>query len=223
MSDILTSEDVLQATLALDTLCREEYGYGIVELLADRNEDLAAYRLRRLTGVTLKMPFATAEPINGRPTATGALRAWTWKEGVSDGVILNMNDPAFPVLDELRRRLPELDPSYRSRSPSWPHLLDEADNESGLFQVLVRWVDDKLRGRPTQDFATYYSGETDSRLKTTADVAETVFNYYTAPVLASFIPVAGLVVPLVLIGLRFGLTAMLNANARVRVEPDSKN
>lgn len=212
---------VQRATRALDDLCRAEYRYGIVDLLADPDEDLAAYRLRRLTGIALKQPFATHSPIGDRYTASGARRAWTWRDGVRDGDVPNVDDPNFEVLDQLRQNLPRLDPSYGRRAPTWPDLLDEADLESGLFQVLVRWVDDKLRHRPAKDFTTYYAGEADYRLGTVADVAETVFNHYTAPVLASFIPGAGLVVPLVLIGVRFGLTRMLRA--KLANEHDSSN
>lgn len=38
----------------LDWLCVDEYGCGLIDLLADEGEDLAAPRLRRLTGITLK-------------------------------------------------------------------------------------------------------------------------------------------------------------------------
>jgi len=208
---MLTRETVELAAHELDELCRDEYGYGIVDLLADPNEELAGYRLRRLTGITLKAPFAAAKPIGKGYTASGARRTWTWATGMSAGVVPNVDNPNFEVLDQLRENLPRLDPSYSGRSPTWNDLLDEADHESGLFQVLVRWVDDKLHGRDMQSFASYYAGETNSRLGTIADITETVFNYYTAPVLASFIPGVGLVVPLVLIGMRFGLTEMMRA------------
>ena len=211
-----------QITIAvdrLDRLCVEEYGYGLIDLLANEDEEVAARRLRRLTGITLKADFATPHPIGTRPSDSGARRYWTWNEGVADGLVDDTSNPNFLVLDQLRQELPDLDPSFEWRQRTWADLLEEAEHESGLFRVLVHWVDDKLRKRPTRSFRTYYLGEPSTKLGTVADVVETVFNHFTAPVFAAFIPGPGLVVPLVLIGVRFGLTRMLEAS----VERDDQN
>lgn len=222
---MLDYQTILRGTQELDDLCRAEYSraeydYGIADLLNDPDEELAAARLRRLTGITLKMPFATPEPIGASFTSTGASRAWPWSEGMRDGLVQNKDHANFSILDALRQELPNLD-GYSHWSATWRDLICEAENESGLFQVLVHWVDDKLHDRPTKDFAGYYAGETRYQLGSVADAAETVFNYATAPLLVSFIPVAGLVVPLTLIGIRFGLTRMLKA--KMINEDDASN
>ena len=115
------------------------------------------------------------------------------------------------MLEELREQLPRLVPENPHRQATWPDLVDEAQHESGLFRVLVRWVDDKLHGRKRTSFREYYLGEPSLNVGTIADVVETVFNSAMAPVFAAFIPGAGLAVPLLLIGARYGLTKMLQA------------
>ena len=209
-------DQIVEGVTNLDDLCQEEYGQGLVQLLGDSDEQLAARRLRRLTGVTLKMEFAEPTPIGSVPSESGALRYWTWDEKLAKGEVRDPSNPNYVVLDQLREALPTLDPSYEWRDASWPHLVEEAEHESGLFRVLACWVDDKLSGRETSSFREYFVGDASLNVGTTADVAETVFNHAMAPVFAAFIPGAGLVVPLILVGARFGLTRMLEGLQRTR-------
>jgi hypothetical protein len=196
----------------LDRLCVEEYRCSLIDLLSGADEELAARRLRRLTGIVLKRDFADSEPIGSHPTETGAYRRWIWRKAVLDGTISEPANPNFVVLDQLREQLPLLIPEYPHRQATWPDLVDEAQHESGLFRVLVRWVDDKLHGRQHKSFREYYVGEQTLNVGTIADVIETVFNSAMAPVFAAFIPGAGLAVPLLLIGARYGLIKMLQAH-----------
>ncbi len=195
----------------LDRLCLQEYRCSLIELLHAKDEALAARRLRRLTGIVLKQDFAEPAPIASHPTDTGARRRWIWHDSVRDGTIADPSNPNFVVLDQLREELPRLIPENPQRQATWPDLVDEAQHESGLFRVLARWVDDKLQRRPSKSFREYYLGEPSLDVGTAADVVEVVFNHAMAPVFAAFIPGAGLAVPLILIGARYGLTKMLKA------------
>jgi len=79
--DTLPQERQLrEAVNILDTLSQEEYEASLEEVLGDssRSQDDRLWRVGRLVGITVKVPFAkTPTPINDpRESKTGARRAW---------------------------------------------------------------------------------------------------------------------------------------------------
>ena len=208
----LTKEQVDQALDDLDKLCQEEYGYGIADLIADPDAQRAAMRLQRLTGVLLKRKFATPLPIGNTQTETGSRRAWQWsiESFLDPGLVAT---PEFAVLDQLRLDLPrQLENNYATGyEPTFDDLADQAEHERGLFKVLALWVADKLEKREGHSIRDYFEAEESPRLEAALDASTAIFQAGIGPVLAPLLPIPGVVVSLILIGVRFGYRSITHA------------
>lgn len=203
----LSKQQIDEALADLDRLCNDEYGYGITELLADPNDALAALRLQRLTGILLKRSFAHPVAIGESPTVTQSRQAWEWDLDKFNDPGL-MATPEYMVLDELRRDIPRQRDYDSGSEPTFRELKDEAEHERGLFKVLALWVGDKLKREEGRSFNEYFEAKESPRFEAILDVSTTVFQAAIAPVLAPFLPVPGVVVSLILIGVRFGYRSL---------------
>lgn len=209
----LSKEQVDEGIADLDRLSREEYGYGIDELLADPDTALATLRLQRLTGILLKCNFAKPVPIDGSPTETHAHRAWIWKlDKFSDPRLVRT--PEFEVLDELRRDLPRQRNYDSGSEPTFQELTDEAEHERGLFKVLALWLDDKLKKETGRTFKEYFEAQESPRFEAALNASTLVLLTAVGPILAPFLPVPGIVVSVILIGVQFGYRSITDAAER---------
>jgi hypothetical protein len=198
----LSKQQIDEALADLDRLSDKEYGYGLDELLNDPDHKLADLRLQRLTGILIKRSFAHSLPIGAAPTETKSRRAWKWDlDKFSDPRLAET--PEYKVLDELRREM-----NQSEHEATFQQLTDEAEHERGLFKVLALWVSDKLKHEKGKSFKDYFEAEESPRFEAVLDVSTTVFQAAIAPVLAPFLPIPGVVVSLILIGVRFGYRSL---------------
>lgn len=188
----------------LDQLCQEEYSkpgqdYGLLQLLADKDHDLALERLQRLTGVMLKRRFAMPHPVEGATSATRANRQWHWDRDRLESSA-PAETPELGILDELRRDLPR---SAR-RAPTWEGLAFEAEHERGLYKLLVLWIADKWQGKETESIRNYIDAKESPRFESILDVADTVSQAAITGGLAALGISGDVAVPLVLIAAQYG-------------------
>src|SRR5262245_25502801 len=99
----LETSEIRTALYELNELCKAEYDIELEELLIDR-EPLAAMRMQRLTGIILKQKFATCRRATEKG-ATGAHRAWPWKEGSPEESAADAQRE-LTLLNELRMAVP---------------------------------------------------------------------------------------------------------------------
>ncbi len=83
-----------QSLVELDNLADGEYGCGVREALRV-DEELAAKRLARLTGIMIKMPFARPVIVSQPTSETLAKREWHYDPSRVEA--LDANDPAWAV------------------------------------------------------------------------------------------------------------------------------
>lgn len=202
----LSGEVVDDCVQDLDTLCRDEYGQELIDVLGDSDRDRSARRMRRLAGILLKRDFAVPKPIGEGPTKTDANRAWIWQSDKLEQPA-NPNSGEYCLIDAIREELPAI-PGH---NPTWDDLLFEAEHERGLFKVLAQYVEDKLEKRETKSFREYHSAKESPVFKAQVDLANTVFNFAMTPVYASILPVPGIVVALSVIGIQFGYDSIFSA------------
>lgn len=214
MAETLTRQEIQAAVTKLDALCRQEYGgddrYGLLELLADADTELAAARLQRLTGILLKEPFARAEPIGESPSDTHANRKWDWKpEKLNDNHLQQSQE--FRVLDQIRHQLPKL---VRGREPTWKDFLSEADHERGVYKLLTLWVADKWKRRESKSIKEYLAQDETPEFEALLNVADLVGQAALSIALTPIIPFAPVVVSLTIIGATYGYGKITKAPER---------
>ncbi len=217
MADTLTHHEIREAVAELDALCRSEYGkdqrYGLLELLADPDRELAAARLQRLTGILLKRRFAKAQPVDGTPSDTNANRRWGWvREQLDDRELQRSQE--FWVLDQMRQQLPTL----VGCPATWESFLWEADHERGVYKVLTLWIQDKWKGRESRSIKEYLAQEETPRFDALLDVADFVGQAALSTALIPIVPFAPVVVPLTIIGAKYGYRKITEAPEEGDVE-----
>ena len=186
----LRRDEILLSLEKLEELSKEEYAAPFLEVMNDPT------RVRRLGGVMIKQPFAYCSGKNPK-SATGALRSWTW-----DDTLIRSPDkelPEFQLLDSLR--------DWRGLGPAprgFEVLIDQADNERGLFKVTALWLQDRLRGRETRSLREYYGAAESRKFATLLDLADFLANFALTPVYAAVLPAGAFVIPIVLIAAKFG-------------------
>ncbi len=207
----LTKEQVHDAIRTLDCLCRKEYGennqYGLVDLLSDPDEELSAARLQRLCGLILKKNFATPIKLKMKSVVTKANNGWKWDLNKFEDKKLQQTQE-FWVLNQLREWLPTYD-SYRKST--WDDLRDEADTERGLYKISTLWIQDKWKGCETKSIRDYLEQEESPRFEAVLNIAEWVSQEALAIALSSIIPVPTFIVPLSIIGARYGYRKITEA------------
>lgn len=186
----------------LDTLSQQEYEAPFLDVMDD------PVKVRRLTGVMVKAPFASAaEPSPN--SKTGARRTWVWGDGLLHSPDRRL--PEFQLLDELRE--------WRGLGPSpggFAVLTDQLDTEGGIFKVTALWLQDRLRGRDTRSLREYYGAAESNRFKTLFNLADYLANFALTPVYAAILPAGGFVVPIVLIAAKYGYRELFDSDD----EPD---
>lgn len=192
----MTDEAIIRALEKLDALAQAEYGTTAVDVVED------PARLRRLTGIMLKEPFATAHPIGSGPTMTGARRYWKWDiDRLTKPA--DPSSPEYEMLDELRKHfdLGRGDDGLRT-------LVEQAEHERGLFKILAQWLNDKLRGRESKSVREYYLAKESTKADALLDLADYLANFALTPVYVALLPAGGFVVPLLLLVAKHGYKAM---------------
>ena len=212
-----TRGQIDRAVQELDSLCNEEYGIDLVALLNDQDTEMAAQRMRRLTGIILKRRFAEPHLIDGSDStkfsSTGAHRYWVWHEVGEFAADGETAPDEFAVLDGLRRALPEIG---FGGDASWDYLVGMADHESGLFVILATWAKKRIEGRETRPLAQALAEPVDRRFQKLTEVTDIVANFAMTPLFASAVPLEGLIVPFSILGLKYGYGALFGQQG----EPD---
>ena len=188
--------DYRAAVAELDGLCQSEYGIGLVSLLQDRDQkpDLTLERLRRLTGILLKQPFAEPTEVEpGETTDTGANYRWAWQKD-------RMLDPASKARPEYQV-LMQLFPRYgQGEDEQVIHALSQLA-ERGVYKALSLWLKDKLKGDQTKSFREYSARKESAEFATLLNIADWASQGVIGSVLA---PVAGVPAVAVALGLIVG-------------------
>lgn len=183
MAISLSRDDYQAAVEELNTLCRSEYGVGLVELLKDPNRDLTLERLRRLTGILLKQPLAEPMEIKaGEKTDTGSNYTWHWNTN-------RLQDPVFQSTPQykLLSQLP---------APGGFHEL----RERGVYKYLALWLKDKLKSNETKGFREYLAQPESAEFGTLLNIADFASQGVIGGVLAPMVGIPSVVVSLGLIG-----------------------
>jgi hypothetical protein len=190
---------VAAALAQLDALSRNEYGSSLIEVLQDPNHALGLQRVRRLTGIVLKRPFARASELPTPSSATHAHRAWEWVPAEMEGA----EDPKSAEA-ELLRHLRDSLPALSQRPPTWEDLRDEADHERGLFKVLAGYLADRLKGRDIQSMRAYLDAHETRTTKAVLDLATLASNFLVVSPILAAVGVPEVAVGLAVIGIRWG-------------------
>jgi hypothetical protein len=183
----ISSEQVKTALAELGELADKEYGLTLKQLLEGPK---AEQRLQRLAGVLLKKPFAQSHEPDASYNPTDAKRSWHW------GDISQFDDQQLQQTGEYNL-LKQLRDAGGERS--WKDL-QGITHEAGLFYVLGRWIDGKLKG-DERTFRDYYYDKKSPEVDFVLNVANLL---PVASVLAGVVGVPVLAVNLALIVTKFG-------------------
>jgi len=215
-SETLTLEEVRVALAELDEISKDEYKCGLETLLLDTSPD-AALRVQRVTGIVLKKPFAKRK--SPPPyTRTGARWSWPWaKESPEE--VGKRAEKEFEILNQLRMPGP-----WNERKPlagnaedhipiSWSELQDDADNERGLFKIMVLYVDDNIKGRHRRPLREYLEADESRHFEAGLDLATLVFDATVTAPRASLIGLPTVSIGIALVGIQWGYRKLTDTNA----------
>ena len=127
----------------LEALALAEYGVGLDQILASRDE-VDRLRLVRLVGVQIKRPFAEPEARDGFSGNLGASQAWFWDPA-------KLNDPANQATAEF-----ELLERVRTESGMEKGDLIGVSQEAGLMYIVGQWLYGKLTEDEAKSFIEVY-------------------------------------------------------------------
>jgi hypothetical protein len=201
----LELKEVKAALKELNQLSMREYdGRKLEDLLLDPSPD-SALRVQRLTGIMLKRPFAKK---GGRPaySMTGARRSWPWADETPEQRA-KVAPKEFAILNELRKpgSWHERKPTGNANDPiTWEDFKDDADNERGLFKILVLYVDDKLKDRDKKSFREYLEAKESPRFAAGLDLATLVFDAAVTVPVATLLGIPSIAVGVALVGIQYG-------------------
>ena len=211
----VTLEAVRAALTELDKISKDEYECGLEALLLDTSPD-AELRVQRITGIVLKRPFARRD-FPAPYTRTGARWSWPWANEAPEE-LASSAEKEFEILDQLRMPGP-----WNERKPlsgnaedhvpiSWGDLQDDADNERGLFKIMVLYVDDKIKGRHRRSLRDYVEADESRHFEAGLDLATLVFDATVTAPLASLVGLPTVAVGIALVGIQWGYRKLTDTN-----------
>jgi hypothetical protein len=191
--------DIVGALQELEDLAQAEYDTSIIKVVDDPD------RLRRLTGIMIKRPFATATEIGTHETRTNANRYWTWEKSK----LAHPDDPSSPEYELLLALRDHY--HYGADLAGLEQMAGHADSERGLFKIVAGWLHDKLRGKETASLREYYCAAESRKAEALLDLADMVANFALTPVYVALFAGGGFVVPLVLLAAKHGYKAVFES------------
>lgn len=87
----------------------------------------------------------------------------------------------------------------------------EAEHERGVYKILTLWIQDKWKGRESRSIRDYLAQEESPTFEAALDIVDFVSQAGIAMALSSIIPVASVVVPLSIIGAKYGYRMITEA------------
>jgi hypothetical protein len=207
---------IVAALSELDALSRDEYGVGLEELILSDSPG-ASMRLERIVGIVLKRPFATKAPPN--PSGlTRARRSWPWADEDPDDQAAKA-PRELAILNELRkpgtwseRTEQAEDGQVRPAGSNWEQFKDDADNERGLFKILVLYANDKVKKREGKSLREYLEAEESRKFEAGLDLATLAFDTAVIAPLVSLLGIPTLAVGISLVGIRYGYRVFTDPN-----------
>lgn len=200
----------------LDRLSRAEYDVGLEELLLSTSPE-AALRLQRIVGIVLKRPFAEKAPPNPQGI-TGARRSWPWlekspKELAAEGPreLAILNKLRMPGPWNERRKVGKNGDVIAAKS-NWDEFKDDADNERGLFKILVLYVDDKLKKRKGKSLQEYVEAKESRRFEAGLNLTTLLFDAAVIGPLVSLLGIPAVAVGLALVVTQYGYRVATDPN-----------
>jgi len=158
----LKKTEIRAALSELDTLCKDEYGIKLEQLLIDKTR-MAEMRMQRLTGIVLKQKFATRSG-PAPHSATKARRSWPWKDGSPEKSAAGARRE-LKILNQLRMPGPwntikPLSGTSDDKTPiTWEQFKGDVEHERGLFKVVALYVADKVKGREGKTLREYFDAK----------------------------------------------------------------
>jgi hypothetical protein len=203
----LETSEIRAALSELNQLCKAEYEIELEEMLINTGP-LAAMRMQRLTGIVLKQKFATCRQATEKG-ATGAHRAWPWKEGSLERSAANAQRE-LALLNELRMPGP-----WNERKPlsgtsddkvpiTWNEFKDDVEHERGLFKVVALYVADKMKGREGKTIREYFDAKESRRFEAGLDLAVLLSDLAVMGPIGSLLGVPTVAVGVTLVAMQYG-------------------
>ena len=209
-----SQDDYRAAVDELDRLCVREYGVGLVELLKDEEgESLTLERLRRLTGILVKQPFAAPEKASPEDTETGSNYRWEWNFGRLQEAA-DRATPEYQLLSEIVIE-PGEDPDAITADQRMGRM--GALAERGVYKCLSLWIKDKLKGDETRSFREYSAQPESAEFASLLNIADFATHGAIGGVLATFVGIPTVAVSLAVIMGKYGYTKLTEG---AREHPD---
>ena len=95
---------------------------------------------------------------------------------------------------------------------SWNDLKDDADNERGLFKIVVLYVDDKIKGCQRRSLRDYIEADESRRFEAGLDLATLIFDALVTAPLASLVGLPTIAVGITLVGIQWGYRKLTDTN-----------
>jgi len=89
---------------------------------------------------------------------------------------------------------------------------DDADNERGLFKIVVLYVDDKIKGCQRRSLRDYIEADESRRFEAGLDLATLIFDALVTAPLASLVGLPTIAVGITLVGIQWGYRKLTDTN-----------
>ena len=202
MNNRISKADLSVGIDQLNDLCRSEYDVDLVELLQDPNKELTLERLRRMTGILIKRPFAEPVKVDPSHTLTQSNNSWSWNPSLLDDA-KRKRLPEYQLLMAAAAKMPGSGPE--------PERVQELA-ERGVYKYFALWLKDKLEGEETKSVKQYLSEPESPEFESLLDLTDTLSQMAIGGVLLATLGVPGIVVSVSLIGINYGYRKLTEAS-----------
>jgi len=183
----------------INKLFKLEYKIDLVELLKGEDTELVLERLRRLTGILLKRPFASPESIEPAKTETGSFRSWSWDDKLMQSSE-DCKSSEYQLLIEMAKQYDEKASGISAFSDL---------RERGLYKCLALWLKNKASGEDTNSIQEYLSKHESPEFESLLDIFNNLSQASITAVLMAYTCVPGIAVVLALMGTRYGYRKLI--------------